>query len=45
VMVMRQGEVVELGTGREIFETPRHAYTKSLIEAIPGRAKEALMTA
>ena len=45
VMVMRQGEVVELGTGSEIFETSRHPYTKSLIEAIPGRAKEALMTA
>ncbi|MGE6741843.1 ABC transporter ATP-binding protein [Allorhizobium pseudoryzae] len=45
VMVMQKGEVVELGTGSEIFETPRHPYTQSLIEAIPGRAKEALMTA
>lgn len=45
VMVMQKGEVVELGTGSEIFDTPRHPYTKSLIEAIPGRAKEALMTA
>jgi peptide/nickel transport system ATP-binding protein len=43
VMVMQRGEVVELGTGSEIFDTPSHAYTKSLIEAIPGRAKEELM--
>jgi len=43
VMVMQKGEVVELGTGTEIFDTPKHAYTKSLIEAIPGLAKEALM--
>jgi peptide/nickel transport system ATP-binding protein len=35
--------VVELGTGSEIFETPAHPYTRSLIEAIPGRANEALM--
>ncbi len=42
---MQKGEVVELGTGSEIFDTPTHDYTKRLIEAIPGRAKEALMTA
>ena len=43
VMVMQHGELVELGTGSEIFDTPKHAYTRSLIEAIPGRAKEAQM--
>lgn len=45
VMVMQKGEVVELGNGNMIFDKPQHPYTKSLIEAIPGRAKEALMTA
>ncbi len=45
VMVMQKGEVVELGNGNTIFDKPQHSYTKSLIEAIPGRAKEALMTA
>ncbi|CDN52355.1 ABC transporter ATP-binding protein [Neorhizobium galegae] len=33
VMVMQKGEVVELGTVREIFETPREAYTKALLAA------------
>lgn len=33
VMVMQKGEVVELGTVREIFETPRKAYTQALLAA------------
>jgi peptide/nickel transport system ATP-binding protein len=33
VMVMQKGEVVELGTVREIFEKPREAYTKALLAA------------
>lgn len=40
IAVMQKGEVVELGTAREIFEKPRSPYTRSLIEAIPGRDKE-----
>lgn len=43
VMVMQKGEVVEHGTGHEIFATPKHPYTQSLINAIPGRTKEAFM--
>ena len=31
VMVMQKGEVVELGTVREIFETPRKPYTQALL--------------
>ncbi|MBT9385954.1 ABC transporter ATP-binding protein [Pseudooceanicola sp. CBS1P-1] len=41
VMVMQKGRCVEIGTGAEIFETPKDPYTRSLIEAIPGRAYEA----
>lgn len=33
VMVMQKGEVVELGTVRQIFETPRQAYTQALLAA------------
>jgi hypothetical protein len=42
-MVMQQGEVVELGTGSESFETPAHPSKRSPIEAVPGRAKQAFM--
>ena len=33
VMVMQKGEVVELGTVREVFETPREDYTRALLAA------------
>lgn len=33
VMVMQKGEVVELGTVREIFETPQNPYTQALLAA------------
>jgi peptide/nickel transport system ATP-binding protein len=33
VLVMRKGEVVEWGTVREIFDTPRKDYTRSLLAA------------
>ena len=33
VIVMRQGKVVEEGPAREIFEAPRHDYTKALMAA------------
>ena len=35
VAVMFQGQIVELGTRRQIFEDPRHAYTRRLLDAVP----------
>ena len=37
IIVMHQGTVVESGTPTEVFEHPRHAYTRALIGAIPGQ--------
>ncbi|USD66922.1 ABC transporter ATP-binding protein [Vibrio sp. SCSIO 43136] len=33
VLVMQRGEVMEQGTAEEIFRTPKHSYTKKLLEA------------
>lgn len=35
VLVMRDGEIIEQGTAREILEDPREPYTKALIAAVP----------
>lgn len=37
VLVMKDGEVVEEGSTKEIFAHPGHEYTKTLIAAIPRR--------
>lgn len=39
IAVMKDGRVVEMGTPEEIFEHPREAYTRNLIEAVPSRMK------
>ena len=35
VQVMRHGEFVESGTAEEVFYTPKHPYTRMLLEAMP----------
>ncbi len=42
VHVMQRGRIVESGGHREIWRYPRHAYTRTLLNAIPGRAREAI---
>lgn len=38
VLVMQRGRVVEHDSAANVLSNPRHAYTRSLIEAAPGRA-------
>jgi peptide/nickel transport system ATP-binding protein len=38
IAVMRLGEIVETGPTEEIFRDPQHAYTKELLDAVPGKA-------
>jgi peptide/nickel transport system ATP-binding protein len=35
VAVLSRGEIVEHATTAEVFEQPRHAYTRSLLEGVP----------
>ncbi|MBO0904990.1 dipeptide ABC transporter ATP-binding protein [Jiella sonneratiae] len=37
VMVMEKGEIVETGSVVEVFGHPRHPYTRSLLDAMPGK--------
>lgn len=35
VVVMSQGEIVEQGPVQQVFETPQHPYTQTLLQALP----------
>jgi len=37
MLVMHQGEIVEEGDTARVFADPQHAYTQSLLAAVPGR--------
>ncbi|MAA98450.1 MAG: microcin ABC transporter ATP-binding protein [Stappia sp.] len=37
VVVMQKGRIVEQGTASEVLAHPKHSYTRSLIDAAPGR--------
>lgn len=37
ITVMEKGKMVEFGTADDVFNRPKHEYTKRLLEAAPGR--------
>ena len=37
VAVMQKGHVVEVGATNKLFNQPQHEYTKSLLDAVPGK--------
>ncbi|MDR6758127.1 peptide/nickel transport system ATP-binding protein [Mycoplana sp. BE70] len=39
LIVLEKGEIVESGRTRQVFEQPRHAYTRRLLASIPGRER------
>jgi peptide/nickel transport system ATP-binding protein len=37
ILIMQKGRIVESGSANQIFKQPREAYTKALMDAIPGK--------
>lgn len=42
IVVMHQGRIVERGAPSQVFESPTHEYTRTLIQAIPGQNWKAI---
>ena len=38
ILVLYKGEIVEQGSGEDLFERPQQEYTRQLLSSIPGRA-------
>ncbi|MCR6633525.1 ABC transporter ATP-binding protein [Devosia sp.] len=43
VVVMNKGEIVEEGSVRDVYHSPKHPYTKKLIDAAPGKGEIKLL--
>lgn len=43
VGIMYLGEIVEIGTSEEIFDTPKHPYTQALLSANPGNKQDKII--
>ncbi|MFK7893193.1 MAG: ABC transporter ATP-binding protein [Granulosicoccus sp.] len=37
VLIMNHGEIVEQGSAQAVYHHPKHAYTRQLIESVPGK--------
>ena len=37
VIVLNEGKIVEKGITRDVFINPNHAYTRQLMDSIPGK--------
>jgi peptide/nickel transport system ATP-binding protein len=44
VLVLQRGRVVERGTPQALFNAPQHAYTRQLLQAVPGATPQSAPT-
>jgi ABC-type oligopeptide transport system ATPase subunit len=40
IAVMKEGKIVEINKAEKLYHNPKHPYTKSLLDAIPGKNKK-----